>query len=133
MSTCLYVRINIATPNVIDSGPRRSISFNSISFLISSIVGKGSGAHQPPFTFHSHVFCPWPLVNQNCKILHLFVVQIQCTVWMTQTYAPKWHVSWFSLKLNVAILIILADTIHYSKKLVKHSLANCNIQTVNLK
>ena len=27
-STCIYVRINVATPNVIDSDPRRSISFN---------------------------------------------------------------------------------------------------------
>ena len=28
---------------------------------------------------------------------------------MTQTCTPKWHVNWFSLKLKLAILIILAD------------------------
>ena len=59
--------------------------------VISGIVGIGT---RPPFTFHSYVFCPSPLFNQNyplalVKVLHILVVQIQCTVSMTQTCIPK--------------------------------------------
>ena len=39
----------------------------------------------------------------------------QCTMWITLTCTPKWHINWFPLKLNVAISIILAGTIQKSQ------------------
>ena len=59
----LIFRINIATPNVIHSDPLFTLLTRK--FLVSVTVGKGRGAHQPPFTFHSHVFYPSSLFNQN--------------------------------------------------------------------
>ena len=109
------LKLNPRFPAVIDL-------FLTKKFVISNIIGKGRGSglitlllHFIPVFFDNHFYLTKITLLPWWKLWIFLLQKYQWIVWMTQTCTRKWHVHCIPLKLNVAILIILAETIQKSQ------------------